>query len=197
LVNGVGWHAGGPGAWDDVRSALQAAGNPRLLVSDCAPAIAANLSVSKVRVSPELLLEGDVPRLTATVTLQGAAGAAAKAALHFDGQLVDTQSVQFTEAGDADAVFHLPALKAGPHAGWIELEHDALPADDRSYFVLRPAESIPVLVVSGQVSSIPFESSGTSWPRRSSPRRPRPPRGRPSPSRRSRPPNSPAPRLAR
>jgi len=202
-LRAAGWHAGGPGAWDEVRNALQAAGNPRLLVSDCAPAIAANLSVSKVRVSPELLLEGDVPRLTATVTLQngdhaaGLGGATAKAALHFDGQLVDTQSVQFGEAGDADVVFHLPALKAGPHAGWIELEHDALPADDRSYFVLRPAESIPVLVVSGQVSSIPFESSGTSWPRRSSPRRPRPPRGRPSPSRRSRPPNSPAPRLAR
>lgn len=165
-LRAAGWHAGGPGAWDEVRSALQAAGNPRLLVSDCAPAIAANLSVSKVRVSPELLLEGDVPRLTATITLQngdhaaGLGGATAKAALHFDGQLVDTQSVQFGEAGDADVVFHLPALKAGPHAGWIELEHDALPADDRSYFVLRPAESIPVLVVSGQTSSIPFESSG-------------------------------------
>ena len=192
-LRAAGWHAGGPGAWDDVRTALQAAGNPRLLVSDCAPAIAANLSVSKVRVSPDLLLEGDVPRLTATVTLQvaggdstgrgaagparrslGEGGATAKAALHFDGQLVDTQSVQFGDAGDpssaaavlplrrvdADVVFHLPALGGPAHAGWIELEHDALPADDRSYFVLRPAESIPVLVVSGQVSSIPFESSG-------------------------------------
>jgi len=162
-----GWHARpGRGAWDDVRNALQAAGNPRLLVSDCAPAVAANLSVSKVRVSPELLLEGDVPRLTATITLQngdhaaGPGGADAKAALHFDGRLVDTQSVQFGAAGDADVVFHLPALGGPARAGWIELEHDAMPADDRSYFVLRPAESIPVLVVSGQVSSIPFESSG-------------------------------------
>jgi len=174
-LRAAGWHARpGRGAWDETRAALQAAGHPRLLISDCAPALAANLSVSKVRVSPDLLLEGDVPRLTATVTRQngdraaGLGGAPAKAALYFDGRLVDTQSVPFGEAGDAgpeqsrgaDVVFHLPALGGPAHAGWIELEHDALPADDRSYFVLRPAESIPVLVVSGQVSSVPFESSG-------------------------------------
>jgi len=156
----AGWHAGGKGAWDDVRAALQAAGHPRIVITDAAPAIASNTSVAKVQVTPDVLLEGDVPRLTAAISLEGGSGTTVKASLSFDGRLVDTRTVQFTGPGAAEAVFHLPALTSGPHAGYVELEHDALPADDRSYFVLRPAQSIPVLIASGQVSSIPFESSG-------------------------------------
>jgi len=165
----AGWHAGrhddspvasGKGAWDDVRAALQAAGHPRIVITDAAPAIASNTSVAKVQVAPDVLLEGDVPRLTATISLEGGSSTTVKAGLSFDGRLVDTQTVQFTGPGAAEAVFHLPALTSGPHAGYVELEHDALPADDRSYFVLRPAQSIPVLIANGQVSSIPFESSG-------------------------------------
>jgi len=156
----AGWHAGGKGAWDDVRAALQAAGHPRIVITDAAPAIASNTSVAKVQVTPDVLLEGDVPRLTAAISLEGGSGTTVKASLSFDGRLVDTRTVQFTGPGAAEAVFHLPALPSGPHAGYVELEHDALPADDRSYFVLRPAPSIPVLIASGQVSSIPFESSG-------------------------------------
>ena len=165
----AGWHAGrhvdspaasGKGAWDDVRAALQAAGHPRIVITDAAPAIASNTAVAKVQVTPDVLLEGDVPRLTAAISLEGGSGKTVKASLSFDGRLVDTRTVQFTGPGAAEAVFHLPALTSGPHAGYVELEHDALPADDRSYFVLRPAQSIPVLIASGQVSSIPFESSG-------------------------------------
>ncbi|HUX03224.1 MAG TPA: BatA domain-containing protein, partial [Phycisphaerae bacterium] len=156
----AGWHAGGKGAWDDVRAALQAAGHPRIVITDAAPAIASNTSVAKVQVTPDVLLEGDVPRLTAAISLEGGSGTTVKASLSFDGRLVDTRTVQFTGPGAAEAVFHLPALPSGPHAGYVELEHDALPADDRSYFVLRPAPSIPVLIASGQVSSIPFGSSG-------------------------------------
>ena len=165
----AGWHAGrhvdspaasGKGAWDDVRAALQTAGHPRIVITDAAPAIASNTAVAKVQVTPDVLLEGDVPRLTAAISLEGGSGKTVKASLSFDGRLVDTRTVQFTGPGAAEAVFHLPALTSGPHAGYVELEHDALPADDRSYFVLRPAQSIPVLIASGQVSSIPFESSG-------------------------------------
>jgi len=170
----AGWHAGrhvdspvasGKGAWDDVRAALQAAGRPRIVITDAAPAIASNTSVAKIQVTPDVLLEGDVPRLTAAISLEGgspapAGGATVKASLSFDGRLVDSRTVPFTGPGAAEAVFHLPALTSGPHAGHVELEYDALPADDRSYFVLRPAPSIPVLIASGQVSSIPFESSG-------------------------------------
>ena len=165
----AGWHAGrqvgspgasGKGAWDDVRAALQAAGHPRIVITDAAPVIASNTSITKVQVTPDVLLEGDVPRLTAAISLEGGAGTTVKASLSFDGRLVDTRTVQFAGPGAAEAVFHLPALPSGPHAGYVELEHDALPADDRSYFVLRPAPSIPVLIASGQVSSIPFGSSG-------------------------------------
>jgi hypothetical protein len=156
----AGWHAAGAGAWDEVRQTLQEAGSPRVIVTDTAPAVASNLAISGVRVSPEVLVEGDVPRLAATIALEGSSGAATNVRLFFDGRLVDSRAVQLAEPGAAEAVFHLPALKPGVHAGYLELEHDAFPSDDRHYFLLRPAEGVPVLVVDGAPSPVPFEGAG-------------------------------------
>ena len=43
-------------------------------------------------------------------------------------------------------VFRLPPVQKGPHAGYIEVEQDAVPADDRYYFILQPAASVPLRV---------------------------------------------------
>ena len=73
---------------------------------------------------------------------------------------MDSGSVDLKESGTADIMFHLPALKAVPQTGYLELEHDAVPADDRYYFMLRPAGSVPVLVVGGVTSALSFDGSG-------------------------------------
>jgi hypothetical protein len=155
-----GWRAGGPGAWDEVRQALAKAGKPRLIISDVAPPVSANFSISKIRLTPEILMENDEPRLTATIKYEGTNGGATSVRLFFEDKHQETRPIQFTEPGSTDLTFRLPAVKGPAQCGYLELEHDAVPEDDRFYFVLRPAGSVPVLVVSGEVSSAEFESSG-------------------------------------
>ena len=154
-----GWRAGGAGAWAEVRQAVEKAGRPRIVISDAAPPVAANTSISKLGVAPQIVLDGDSPRLTATVRLDGGRDVTTHVRLFFDDKSIDARSVHFAESGAADVVFRLPPLRGGPHAGHLELEQDAVPADDRFYFVLRPAASAPVLVVSGVPSTATFDGS--------------------------------------
>jgi hypothetical protein len=107
-------------------------------------------------------IEGDAPKLTATVELRGKrrTGSVANLALFLDGRRIDARTIELAEPGKADVVFHLPQLKSGPHAGHLELSPDALPGDDRHYFVLNVAARLPVLIVEGAPSSVPFEGAG-------------------------------------
>jgi uncharacterized membrane protein len=154
-----GWRAGGAGAWAEVQQALEKAGRPRIVISDVAPPVAANTSVSKLAVSPEIVLEGDAPRLTATVRLEGGTDLTTHVRLFFDDKNIDTRTVHFADAGSSDVVFRLPPVQKGPHAGYIEVEQDAVPADDRYYFILQPAASVPVLVVAGAPSTVTFDGA--------------------------------------
>ncbi len=157
-----GWRPDEPGEWQLVRQALQQAGKPQIVITDLSPGVESNLSVVGLSVAPAVLVEGDAPKLTATVQLRakGEARAVANVALFLDGRRVDARTHEFDEPGKADVVFRLPALKGGAHAGYLELSPDALPGDDRHYFVLNAAARLPVLVVEGAPSSVPFDGAG-------------------------------------
>ncbi|MFP4057113.1 MAG: BatA domain-containing protein [Candidatus Brocadiia bacterium] len=153
------WHAADEGAWDRVRQALRDAGEPHIVVSDVGPELKTNLAIAGIRVAPAVLVEGDAPKLTATVQLHGEGKAAAQLALFLDGERVDTRTVELAGPGKTDCVFHLPALDRSVHAGRLELGPDALPGDDRCYFVLRTKTRLPVLVVDGAPSTRPLEGA--------------------------------------
>jgi len=156
------WHADDPGEWEQVRQALDKADRPKIIITDMDPGVDSNLSIADVGLSPSVLVEGDTPKLTATVLLRAGAstGAVANVGLFFDGRRVDTRSHEFAEPGKADVVFRLPALSSGSHWGYLELSPDARPGDDRYYFVVRTqGRGIPLLVVDGAPSSVPFESA--------------------------------------
>ncbi|MBM4036409.1 MAG: hypothetical protein FJ291_32130, partial [Planctomycetes bacterium] len=173
-----GWRADEPGEWQLVRQALQRAGKPQLIITDLSPGVESNLAVASVALAPAVPIEGDSPKLTATVELRGKPVRSAgfspsdgrrpegrttnvtNLALFLDGRRVDARTVELAEPGKADVVFHLPQLKSGPHAGRLELSPDALPGDDRHYFVLSVAARLPVLIVEGAPSSVPFEGAG-------------------------------------
>ena len=154
----AGWRTGGPGAWNEVRQALRLAGHPRVVITDVAPAIASNYSVARVVLTPDLLVEGDVPGVTVRVAHEGSPGAT-RVGLYFDGRLVDTRPVEFTGPGTADVMFHLPVLKEGLYAAWVELERDSIPGDDRYFFLIRPTHGRPVLLVDGAPSGVAFEGA--------------------------------------
>jgi hypothetical protein len=160
-LQAAGWQAGGAGDWEETRQALRKAGSPHLIITDLVPNVQFNRSIAKVRIVPEVLIEGDTATLTATVALQGVAEGAANVTLFFDGHRVDSRAVPLSEPGMADVVFHLPPLADGVHVGRLELEPDAIPADDCFHFVVRPARNIPILVVDGMPSAAPFEGAAS------------------------------------
>ncbi len=157
-----GWRAADAGEWQQVREALARAGKPHIVITDLRPAVESNLSFAALSIAPAVPIEGDAPTLTATVELRAKGGArgAANVALFLDGERKDSRTHEFAEPGKADVVFKLPRLKPGPHAGSLELSPDALPGDDRACFVIHVAARIPVLVVDGAPSSVPFDSAG-------------------------------------
>jgi hypothetical protein len=163
------WRAMDAGTWLGARQALEAAGKPEIVVTPLERSPGVNFSFASLSLSPPIPTEGDAPRLTATVQmdssspapprgeLQGAdaapapspSGALANVALYFDGEHVDSASVGFRGPGRADCVFNLPKLKAGMHSGYVQLDPDVIPADNRCYFTVSTEDRVPVLVVDG------------------------------------------------
>lgn len=157
-----GWRADNVGEWQLVRQALLAAARPQVVITDLGPGVESNLCVSALALAPAVPIGGDAPKLTATVELRASRpmGATASVALYLDGRRIDSRTHEFAEPGKTDVVFHLPPLKGGAHAGWLELGPDAMPGDDRYSFVISASARWPILVADGAASSIPFESAG-------------------------------------
>ena len=159
-LQAANWRATDAGAWQRTLAALESAGRPRLIVSDLAPTISANFSIIAVRTTPAVLVENTAPKLTATIKLRGKDATSANVSLFLDGRRIDSRTVTFDDPGQAEAAFHLPQLSPGDHAGYLELDADAMPGDDRFYFVLRTGNRIPVLVIEGSGSSAGFAAPG-------------------------------------
>jgi len=158
-LQAAGWRAGESGAWEAVRLALEKAGNPRVVISTFKPASAWNRCVSSVQVSPVIMVEGDTPTLTATVESFGQDSASAELSLLLNGKRIGSRTMKFDGPAKVDGVFTLPPIKKGVHAGMLQLSSDALPADDRHYFLLRTTEQIPVLIIDGAPSDVPFQGA--------------------------------------
>jgi len=154
-----GWRLEDRGAWEQARAALEKAGRPRVVVTDVGSELEANFSVGEVRLSPAVPIKSDVPKLVATIRLQGKVGGSTNVTLTFDEQRVDARSVTFDQPGQSEVAFHLPELKAGTHTGCLDLSTDALSADNRYYFVIHVRDRISLLVVDGAPSGVPFEGA--------------------------------------
>ena len=158
-MQAAGWHASDSGAWEDARRALERAGRPRVVVCDVSPKTGFNLAVVALTVEPAVLVKGDSPKVTATVRRHGGGSGAAEVSLFFEGQRVDSRTVEFAGPGSAQVVFRLPAVQEGAHTGCVQVGPDTVPADDRYHFLVRPAERIPVVVVDGVPSARPFDGA--------------------------------------
>ena len=165
------WRPVDSGAWQTTRKALEAAGKPEIVVTPLERSTGVNFSFAGLSLSPPVPTEGDAPRLTATVQMNAARkapgaesasaqpGGLANVTLYFDGERVDSASVNFREAGRADCVFKLPKLKAGAHSGYVQLDPDVIPADNRCYFTVSTEDRVPVLVVDGAPAARPDQAA--------------------------------------
>lgn len=158
-LQAAGWRTADTGAWQETRASLEDAGRPRLVITDLAPRIDRNFSIAGLHTTPPILTEGQPARLAATVRLRGEAGGVTTVVLVLKGRSIDKRALEFKGPGTKEIVFNLPPLDAGAHAGHLELEPDAMPADDRCYFVLRVGDQIPVLIADGARPSDGFDGS--------------------------------------
>ena len=153
------WRPSESQTWDGVRAALRRAGRPRLVVSYVGSAPEANHAVADVTFDPELPVPGEALRVRATVARHGEGEGVARLTLFIEDRRVDTRSLRLAGGDRAEALFNLPPLEAHPQVGRLELGRDAVPADNVFWFVIRPAERVPVLVADGAPSSRPFEGA--------------------------------------
>jgi len=165
------WRPPDSGAWQSARKALELAGQPEVVVTPLERSSGVNFSFAGLTLSPPVPTEGDAPRLTAAVQLNAAGGtpntesaslqsaALANVSLYFDGERVDSTALTFREPGRADCVFNLPQLKAGVHSGYVQLDPDVIPADNRCYFTVSTEDRVPVLVVDGAPAARPDKAA--------------------------------------
>lgn len=125
----------------------------RLYAVALAPDDERNLGVTAIEF-PRTLLQRQVPfTLTAEVKSFAPGGVSDHVVdLYVDGKRVAQASVDLPPGAAAQVKLAAEVETGGFHAGRIELEGDALPADNNRYFSFRIPEKLDVLVIGGAES---------------------------------------------
>ena len=135
----IGWSAA-----DGVRLPAGAEFRP----VDLSDAGAANLGVADVVIDRTKAGGVDRVRTTARIVNTGATAiVGAHVALEIDGAIAATQSVDVPAHGASVVTFTTRAVSERVVRGRVVLDADDLVADDAYHFVLRPVQSVPVLVL--------------------------------------------------
>jgi len=170
------WHCADTGAWDDVRTALAAAGDPRILVTQVGAKPQFNLAIEGVQMHPSVVVTGDTPSLHVRVKRYGTVAEPPQVVVTVDGERQGTSPVVDFDAGgdgiDSDVVsvrIRLDELTEGAHGVKVSLSLgaedarvDQFPADNDYYCIIRTGGRIPMLLVNGAPHEDIFRS-GTGF----------------------------------
>ncbi len=78
--------------------------------------------------------------------------------LHVNEKVISESTVHIDSNSTAIKEFSFPQFGIEPAIGFVELEDDALTADNRSFFAYRPNRKIPVLAVDGDPKTVATQS---------------------------------------
>lgn len=78
--------------------------------------------------------------------------------LHVNEKIISESSVHIDAKSTAIKEFSFPQFGIEPAIGFVELEDDALTADNQSFFAYRPNRKIPVLAVDGDPKTVATQS---------------------------------------
>jgi aerotolerance regulator-like protein len=170
------WHTTDTGAWEGVRAALAAAGDPRILVTQVGAKPRFNLAIEGVEMRPSVVVAGDTPSLYVRVRRYGQVAEAPRVVAEVDGMRQGSSPIaEFDAAGDgadSDVVsvrIRLDKLTEGAHGvklsltlGAVGARVDQFPADNDYYCVVRTGGRMPLLLVDGVPNADPF-LSGTGF----------------------------------
>ena len=115
-----------------------------------------NLALEDVNFGLKVVVRDSVTGAYCTVRNTGAVTAEAKLALVVEGRRVAEQKVSVAPGAAAVAVLHHVFDRMGMHSGYLELGADELPADNRRYFTVDVRDRLPVLIVNGAPSAVPY-----------------------------------------
>jgi hypothetical protein len=90
------------------------------------------------------------------LSIQGNQAGAARVALHVDGQKVRERAVEKKPGGRwAIPRFYHAFTTGGWHSGYVEVQDEKMPLDNRRYFTFEVLDSIKLLAVNGAPSKVP------------------------------------------
>jgi hypothetical protein len=120
------------------------------------PKSVANVAVTALQYAAARPMVGVPFAIRPHLAVQGDQPGACKVSLFVDGQKVGERQVEKGRSGRwAIPRFYHTFTTGGWHSGYVEVQDDALPADNRRYFAFEVLDSVKVLAVNGAPSQVP------------------------------------------
>ena len=144
--------------WISGKDSLHFGGRrPSLYVVPLGQDTPVNVSVDSARVREEITVAGRPITVDAHVTNHGETKVSEMVAhLYVNGQRVGQELLNLEAGGARTVSFPYTPQRGGSVSGYVEIEEDRLPLDDRRYFTAEVPERIRVLLVGGTLDDTYF-----------------------------------------
>jgi hypothetical protein len=144
--------------WNDALKdvAAQVPKGVPVFVVDAGADVSENLAVQEVDFGVKANVVGAPATCWCRIRNAGARRMERKVSLFIEGQKVAEQPTAVNAGGTQTLTFRHVFDRAGDFGGWVEVEPDELPADNRRYFTAQVVEKLPVLVIDGAPSPIAY-----------------------------------------
>lgn len=145
-------------AWTDALKEAGAhapKGTPLFLV-DVGADVSENLAVKDVDFGVRANVVGAPATCLCRIENTGSQRMARKVSLFIEGQKAGEQAAAVNAGGVQTLTFRHVFDRMGEFSGYVEVEPDEMPADDRRYFTVQVVEKLPVLVIDGAPSAIAY-----------------------------------------
>jgi hypothetical protein len=145
-------------AWTDALkdAAAQAPNGAPIFVVDVGADVSENLAVKDVDFGVKANVAGAPATCWCRLANAGARRMERKVSLFIEDRKVAEQTAAVNAGGAQTVAFRHVFDHAGEFSGYVEVEPDELPADNRRYFTVQVIEKLPVLVIDGAPSVVPY-----------------------------------------
>ncbi len=127
-----------------------------MFVVDVGADVSENLAVQDVDFGIKANVVGAPATCWCRIENTGSQRMARKVSLFIEGQKFAEQPAAVNAGGTQTLTFHHVFDRPGDFSGYVEVEPDELPADNRRYFTVQVVEKLPVLVIDGAPSVIAY-----------------------------------------
>ncbi len=117
-----------------------------------------NLALTSAEFGLNVQVAGAASEMYCTVRNTGLRSVSRKASIMLEGEKVAGQDVTVASGGELTAAFAHTYSRTGDFWGEVRLDADELDGDNARFFAARVHEKLPVLIVDGDPSDVPYRS---------------------------------------